>query len=71
MWTIIVVYAPIAHWVWEPNGWLAKSWRALDFAGGSVVHVNAGIAGLVVCLLCSAHAAVMVSEPFERLSISA
>ena len=41
-----VVYAPIAHWVWEPGGWLAKM-GALDFAGGTVVHINAGLAGLV------------------------
>ncbi|MCY1534290.1 Ammonia channel [compost metagenome] len=40
------MYAPVAHWVWEPGGWLAQM-GALDFAGGSVVHVNAGIAGLV------------------------
>lgn len=45
LWTV-VVYAPIAHWVWEPNGWLAQL-GALDFAGGSVVHINAGVAGLV------------------------
>ncbi|MBH2020259.1 ammonium transporter [Polaromonas sp.] len=45
LWTVMV-YAPIAHWVWEPNGWLARL-GALDFAGGSVVHINAGIAGLV------------------------
>ena len=45
LWSL-VVYAPIAHWVWEPGGWLARM-GALDFAGGSVVHVNAGVAGLV------------------------
>ncbi|RYZ11213.1 MAG: ammonium transporter, partial [Comamonadaceae bacterium] len=45
LWSVIV-YAPIAHWVWDPNGWLAQM-GALDFAGGSVVHVNAGVAGLV------------------------
>jgi ammonium transporter, Amt family len=45
IWTV-VVYCPIAHWVWEPSGWLAKM-GVLDFAGGSVVHVNAGVAGLV------------------------
>ncbi|MDB5931724.1 MAG: ammonium transporter [Polaromonas sp.] len=45
LWTVLV-YAPIAHWVWEPNGWLARL-GALDFAGGSVVHINAGVAGLV------------------------
>ncbi len=45
LWTL-AVYAPIAHWVWEPGGWLAQL-GALDFAGGSVVHINAGVAGLV------------------------
>ncbi len=45
LWSL-VVYAPIAHWVWEPGGWLARM-GALDFAGGSVVHINAGAAGLV------------------------
>jgi Amt family ammonium transporter len=43
---LLLVYAPIAHWVWEPGGWLAKQ-GALDFAGGSVVHINAGAAALV------------------------
>ncbi len=45
LWSLFV-YAPIAHWVWEPGGWLAQL-GALDFAGGSVVHINAGISGLV------------------------
>ena len=45
LWSLLV-YAPIAHWVWEPGGWLATL-GALDFAGGSVVHINAGVAGLV------------------------
>lgn len=45
LWTL-VVYVPIAHWVWEPGGWLARM-GVLDFAGGSVVHINAGVAGLV------------------------
>ena len=44
LWSIFV-YAPVAHWVWEPSGWLAKM-GALDFAGGTVVHINAGAAGL-------------------------
>ena len=44
LWTL-VVYAPVAHWVWEPGGWLAQM-GALDFAGGAVVHINAGAAGL-------------------------
>src|SRR5579859_4003616 len=46
----IVVYAPIAHWVWEPSGWLAVK-GVLDFAGGTVVHINAGIAGLACALV--------------------
>lgn len=45
LWSILV-YAPVAHWVWEPGGWLASQ-GVLDFAGGTVVHINAGIAGLV------------------------
>lgn len=45
LWSL-VVYAPIAHWVWEPGGWLASK-GILDFAGGTVVHINAGVAGLV------------------------
>jgi Amt family ammonium transporter len=48
LWSI-VVYAPIAHWVWG-GGWLAK-WGALDFAGGTVVHVNAGVAALVAAMV--------------------
>lgn len=44
VWSVLV-YAPVAHWVWEPSGWLAKM-GALDFAGGTVVHINAGAAGL-------------------------
>ena len=45
----VVVYAPIAHWVWEAGGWLATK-GVLDFAGGTVVHINAGIAGLASAL---------------------
>ncbi|MFT9068361.1 MAG: ammonium transporter [Acetobacter syzygii] len=46
----LVVYAPIAHWVWSPIGWLAGLGTA-DFAGGTVVHINAGVAGLVCALV--------------------
>src|SRR5213075_2811254 len=48
LWSLIV-YAPIAHWVWG-GGWLAKM-GALDFAGGTVVHVNAGIAAFVTAIV--------------------
>jgi len=46
---VTFVYCPIAHWVWG-KGWMA-SMGALDFAGGTVVHINAGVAGLVLALM--------------------
>lgn len=49
LWAIFV-YNPIAHWVWSADGWLFKL-GALDFAGGTVVHINAGIAALVTALM--------------------
>ncbi|KAF0118300.1 MAG: ammonium transporter Amt family [Rhodospirillaceae bacterium] len=45
LWSL-VVYAPVCHWVWGPGGFLSAA-GVLDFAGGTVVHINAGIAGLV------------------------
>ena len=45
-----LVYDPVAHWVWGTGGWL-KALGALDFAGGAVVHINAGMAALVMALL--------------------
>ena len=50
------VYAPIAHWVWGPDGFLNSAndaaWvKVLDFAGGTVVHINSGVAGLMACLM--------------------
>ncbi len=47
---LIMVYAPITHWVWGDGGWLGSK-GILDFAGGTVVHINAGIAGLVAALV--------------------
>jgi len=49
LWSLCV-YAPVAHWVWEPTGWLAAR-GVLDFAGGTVVHINAGISGLVAAYI--------------------
>jgi Amt family ammonium transporter len=49
LWSLLV-YAPIAHWVWHPSGF-AWDWGVLDFAGGTVVHINAGIAGLVATIV--------------------
>ena len=45
-----IVYAPVCHWVWNENGWLFKM-GALDFAGGTVVHINSGISALVAALV--------------------
>ncbi len=54
-----IVYAPVAHWVWGPGGILNSSndqawFKVLDFAGGTVVHINSGTAGLVACLVLGA-----------------
>ena len=49
LWSLLV-YAPIAHMVWGPGGWLNND-GILDYAGGTVVHINAGIAGLVAALV--------------------
>jgi Amt family ammonium transporter len=46
----ILVYAPVAHWVWGPSGWLGTL-GVLDYAGGTVVHINAGVCGLVTALM--------------------
>src|SRR6476659_3728474 len=55
LWAIFV-YAPIAHWVWGPDGFLAAGndaarVKVLDFAGGTVVHINAGVAGLMCAIM--------------------
>jgi len=55
LWAIFV-YSPIAHWVWGPDGFLSSgnddAWvKVLDFAGGTVVHVNSGVAGLMCALM--------------------
>jgi ammonium transporter, Amt family len=55
LWAIFV-YSPVAHWVWGPDGFLSAgnsdNWiKVLDFAGGTVVHINSGVAGLMACLV--------------------
>jgi len=49
LWALLV-YNPIAHWVWSGDGWLFKL-GALDFAGGTVVHINAGVAAIVTAIM--------------------
>jgi len=55
LWAVFV-YAPVAHWVWGPDGFLnaanSDGWiKVLDFAGGTVVHINSGVAGLMACIV--------------------
>jgi Amt family ammonium transporter len=50
LWSLIV-YCTVAHWVWAPGGWLGTKLGVLDYAGGTVVHINAGIAGLMCALV--------------------
>ena len=47
---LVVVYAPVCHWVWADDGWL-KARGLLDFAGGTVVHITAGVAALIAALM--------------------
>ncbi len=49
LWSLLV-YSPVAHWVWSPLGWI-NALGAADFAGGTVVHINAGVAGLICALV--------------------
>ncbi|MFI7007395.1 ammonium transporter [Streptomyces sp. NPDC050145] len=47
----LLVYVPVAHWVWGPGGWIAHHLGALDFAGGLVVEIASGASGLALCLV--------------------
>ncbi len=58
----LVVYNPLAHWVWGPGGWIGAM-GALDFAGGTVVHVSAGVSALVAALVLGPRVA---SEPRDE-----
>lgn len=49
LWSLLI-YSPLAHWVWSADGWLFKM-GALDFAGGTVIHIAAGVSGLVAALV--------------------
>jgi len=64
---VTVVYAPICHWVWGDGGWLA-SLGVLDFAGGSVVHLNAGVSALALVLLLGKRRG-FPSQPMEPNNI--
>ncbi len=64
---LVLVYSPIAHWVWGVDGWL-KMLGALDFAGGTVVHVNAGFSTLAVALVIGPRKGYK-KEPMEPASV--
>ncbi len=59
---LFLIYIPLAHMVWSANGWLAKM-GALDFAGGTVVHVNAGMAALATALFIGKRRALKAFPP--------
>ena len=63
-----LVYCPVAHWVWGSGGWLAKL-GCLDFAGGTVVHVNAGMSALALALLLRPRKGYKEGEPMEPNNI--
>src|SRR3990170_1835103 len=64
---LTLIYAPVAHWVWG-GGWLAKL-GALDFAGGAVVHINAGISALALAMLLGPRKGFKEKEPMEAHNI--
>ncbi|MBX5491983.1 MAG: ammonium transporter [Chloroflexi bacterium] len=62
------VYCPVAHWVWASGGWL-KSLGALDFAGGTVVHITSGVSALVAALVLGPRRG-LGEEPFDPHDIT-
>jgi Amt family ammonium transporter len=65
---LTLVYCPIAHWVWGSGGWLAKL-GALDFAGGAVVHINAGVSALALTLVLGPRKGFKERVPMEPNNI--
>jgi len=57
-----VIYSPIAHWVWNPEGWLGNL-GAIDFAGGTVVHISAGLSALAAALVIGRREGIDKEEP--------
>lgn len=65
---LTVVYCPVAHWVWGDGGWLANL-GVLDFAGGTVVHINAGVSALALAMLLGPRKGFRNGEPMESNNI--
>ena len=68
LWTTFI-YDPVAHWVWSADGWLAKM-GALDFAGGTVIHINAGISALVMAVLLGKRAGLIEGKAPHNLPLA-
>ncbi len=66
---LTLVYAPVAHWVWGSGGWLGKL-GTLDFAGGLVVHVNAGVSALALAVVLGPRKGFREREPMEPSNIA-
>jgi len=64
-----IVYCPVTHWVWGNGGWLAN-WGVLDFAGGIVVHVTAGMSALALALILGSRKGYKDGEPMEPHNIT-
>ncbi len=65
---LTLVYCPVAHWVWGAGGWLARL-GALDFAGGTVVHVNAGLSALALAVLLGPRRGFLDGETMEQHNV--
>jgi Amt family ammonium transporter len=63
-----LVYCPVAHWVWGSGGWLARL-GVLDFAGGTVVHINAGISALALAWVLGPRKGFLEKQPMEPSNI--
>ncbi len=65
----LLVYAPVAHWVFDVEGWIASDAKAVDFAGGTAIHVNAGAAALAAAI-CYGRRKGFKHEPMEPHDIT-
>ncbi|MCG3165683.1 MAG: hypothetical protein POELPBGB_01458 [Bacteroidia bacterium] len=64
----LIIYCPLAHWTWHPDGFLFK-WGVLDFAGGTVVHISAGFAALAGAMVLGRRKSHVVKEEFSPVNI--
>jgi Amt family ammonium transporter len=65
---LTIVYCPVAHWIWGSGGWLAKL-GVLDFAGGAVVHISAGVSALALATLVGPRRGFLEKAPMEPSNI--